>query len=101
MKFIKSIKNLSNKATTPLLLSAVAQPALAAGGFSVANNLLSQVESGLEGLAIITITIAVLWVGYKVLWNGQSLKDCSNIIIGGIIIASASEIGSLLAGAYA
>lgn len=100
MKLIKSIKNLSNKATTALLLSAAAQPALATG-FSVANSLLSQVESGLEGLAIITITIAVLWVGYKVLWNGQSLKDCSNIIIGGILIASASEIGSLLAGAYA
>ncbi|MDI3360315.1 TrbC/VirB2 family protein [Lelliottia sp. V89_10] len=99
MKFIKSIKNLSNKATTALLLSAAAQPAFA--GFSVAENLLTQLESGLEGLAIITITIAVLWVGYKVLWNGQNLKDCSNIMIGGILIASASEIGSLLAGAYA
>jgi type IV secretion system protein VirB2 len=93
---VAKIKNIVNKKTA-VLIAVSSNPAFAAG-FSTANDLLTKIESGLEGLAIITITIAVLWVGYKVLWNGKSLSDCSNIIIGGILIASAAEIGSILAG---
>ena len=67
-----------------------------ADGFSKAETLLEKISSGLSGLAIVTITIAVIWVGYKVLWDGKSLHDCKGIIIGGILIASAAEIGSML-----
>jgi type IV secretion system protein VirB2 len=67
-----------------------------ADGFSKAETLLEKISSGLSGLAVVTITIAVIWVGYKVLWDGKSLHDCKGIIIGGILIASAAEIGSML-----
>lgn len=80
-----------------LTLTVLSPPALA-DGFSKANILLQKISAGLTGLAIITITIATIWVGYKVLWDGNSLKDCKAIIIGGILIASAAEVSALLMG---
>lgn len=80
-----------------LTLTVLSLPALA-DGFSKANVLLQKISAGLTGLAIITITIATIWVGYKVLWDGNSLKDCKAIIIGGILIASAAEVSALLMG---
>ncbi|OWF99353.1 TriB protein [Klebsiella pneumoniae] len=47
-------------------------------------------------LAAITITVAVIWIGYKTLWKGESLSQCGYIIIGGILIGGGSEIGALL-----
>lgn len=67
-----------------------------ASGFSKANTLLEKVASGLEGLAIATITIAALIVGYRTLFDGRALSDSKNIMIGGVIIASVSEIASML-----
>lgn len=77
-------------------MSLVATPAFA-DGFSKAESLLETVESGLAGLALVTVTLATLWVGYKVLFGGSTIRECAPIIIGAIVIASASEIGSMLA----
>ncbi len=70
-------------------------PAVATG-FQRANTVMENVSTGLSGLAAITITVAVIWVGYKTLWKGESLTQCAYIIIGGILIGGGSEIGSLL-----
>ncbi len=56
----------------------------------------AKVSTGLHGLAAITITVAVIWIGYKTLWKGESLSQCGYIIIGGILIGGGSEIGALL-----
>ncbi|STV06000.1 type IV secretory pathway VirB2 component [Klebsiella pneumoniae] len=70
-------------------------PALA-DGFQRANTVMQKVSTGLHGLAAITITVAVIWIGYKTLWKGESLSQCGYIIIGGILIGGGSEIGALL-----
>ncbi|HAV1872818.1 TPA: TrbC/VirB2 family protein [Enterobacter hormaechei subsp. steigerwaltii] len=67
-----------------------------ADGFTRANTVMEKVSTGLHGLAAITITVAVIWVGYKTLWKGESLSQCAYIIIGGILIGGGSEIGALL-----
>lgn len=72
-----------------------ATPALA-DGFQRANTVMQKVSTGLHGLAAITITVAVIWIGYKTLWKGESLSQCGYIIIGGILIGGGSEIGALL-----
>ncbi|RMR11234.1 hypothetical protein ALP90_200198 [Pseudomonas amygdali pv. ulmi] len=78
-----------------LLVTSV--PALA-DGFAKAQTLLDKVSTGLLALSIVTVTIATLWVGYKVLFGGSTLRECAPIIIGAILIASASEIARLLVG---
>ena len=55
-------------AVVSVLLSA---PVLAANsGFNKANETLSNTSTGLLGLAAVTITLATMWVGYKVLFDG-------------------------------
>ena len=66
--------------------------------FQRAKEMLTRVEEGLRGLSLITVTIAVLWVGYKVLFGGSTIQECAPIIIGAIIIASAAEVARLLVG---
>ena len=68
-----------------------------ADGFSKAKSLLTKLENGLHGLALLVITLAFLWVGYRVMWLGDTVRDCSKVIIGAIIVASAAEIAALLA----
>lgn len=76
----------------PVLLSA---PVLAAdSGFNKANETLSNTSTGLLGLAAVTITLATMWVGYKVLFDGRSLHDMRNVIIGAILIVGASGFGA-------
>ncbi|ONK05511.1 conjugal transfer protein [Pectobacterium actinidiae] len=68
---------------------------LAAGsGFNKANDTLSNTATGLLGLAAVTITLATMWVGYKVLFDGKSLHDMRNVIIGAILIVGASGFGA-------
>jgi type IV secretion system protein VirB2 len=56
-------------AVVSVLLSA---PVLAANsGFNKANETLSNTSTGLLGLAAVTITLATMWVGYKVLFDGK------------------------------
>ncbi|HCW3116840.1 TrbC/VirB2 family protein [Citrobacter amalonaticus] len=70
-------------------------PALAAdSGFNKANDTLSNTSTGLLGLAAVTITLATMWVGYKVLFDGKSLHDMRNVIIGAILIVGASGFGA-------
>ncbi|ENP2802699.1 TrbC/VirB2 family protein [Salmonella enterica] len=100
MKFIRKLKNKINLTSAYILAQAIsvvaASPALAADGFQRANTVMQKVSTGLHGLAAIVITVAVIWIGYKTLWKGESLSQCGYIIIGGILIGGGSEIGALL-----
>lgn len=83
---------------TSCLSMIIASNAFAAGGLDKANTLLQKVVEWLNYLSIAVVTIAILVVGYKVLFGGQTIRECSPIIIGAVIIASASTIASLLMG---
>ncbi|MDD8755800.1 TrbC/VirB2 family protein [Escherichia coli] len=80
---------------SPSLAALVASPAFA-DGFTRANTVGQKIATGLHGLAAITITVAVIWIGYKTLWKGESLSQCGYIIIGGILIGGGSEIAALI-----
>ncbi|WP_103648631.1 TrbC/VirB2 family protein [Campylobacter concisus] len=67
-------------------------------GLGSAEKLLTKVSEWLKYLAVATVTVAILVVGYKVIFGGQTIPECSRIIIGAILIASASTIASILLG---
>ncbi|HFJ0578163.1 TPA: TrbC/VirB2 family protein [Shigella sonnei] len=92
------LKAICSRASTYILapLVSVVSPVFAADGFRRANTIMEKVSNGLHGLAAVTITVAVIWIGYKTLWKGESLSQCGYIIIGGILIGGGSEIGALL-----
>lgn len=68
----------------------------AAGGLGKVNKLLETISGWLYGAATVTVTIAIIWVGYKILFGGQTLRECAPVLIGAIIIASATTIAGLL-----
>lgn len=72
----------------------VSSPAFAE--FKKAQKLMEKIEGGLRGLSLVSVTIAIIWVGYKVLFGGSTLRDCAPILIGAILLASAAEIAKLL-----
>ncbi|MGK3611206.1 TrbC/VirB2 family protein, partial [Escherichia coli] len=48
--------------------------ALTNSSISKAETLLEKVKTGLSGLSLVTVTIACLWVGYKVLFGGSTIR---------------------------
>lgn len=73
---------------------AISENALA---FSKAKSLIDTFRDFLEEIGVAVITIAVIVAGYKILFQGQTFREVSPILIGGIIIGSAATI----AGAFA
>ncbi|MBF7981140.1 MULTISPECIES: TrbC/VirB2 family protein [Rahnella] len=95
MRLFRKLKTAVRAVSAGALTVFSVTPAFA-DGFQRANTVMEKVSTGLHGLAAITITVAVIWVGYKTLWKGESLSQCAYIIIGGILIGGGSEIGALL-----
>lgn len=95
MTLFRKLKAAVNPVSLGVLM-VFSAPQAFADGFTRANTVMEKVSTGLHGLAAITITVAVIWVGYKTLWKGESLSQCAYIIIGGILIGGGSEIGALL-----
>lgn len=91
-KFV-AIKNKIQE--TIISMSIMVSPAIAAsGGFDKANESINAWVIGLGTLAVATVTLCVMWIGYKVLWDGKKLSDMQNVIIGGILITGASGFGA-------
>lgn len=63
--------------------------------FSTANKLLTDVQIGLKGFSLVVVTIAILIAGYKILFQGQTFREVAPILIGGVLIGSASTIASI------
>ena len=91
---VTAVMQRKNKVVMAVAGATVASPAFA-DGFSKAETLLEKVKTGLSGLSLVTVTIACLWVGYKVLFGGSTIRECSPII-GAIVIASAAEVASMM-----
>lgn len=86
-----------NKYTTPLFLmiiSCMNTPAYAE--FKKATTLMTKVKTGLIGLSTVTVILAVLWCGYKILFGGSTLREMAPILIGAVVLGGATEIGTLL-----
>lgn len=56
------------------------------------------IQAALLAIAVICLTIALLWAGYKMIFSHARWTDVSNIVIGGIIIGASGTIAAWLAG---
>lgn len=80
----------------------MASPVLAAdSGFNKANETLSNTSTGLLGLAAVTITLATMWVGYKVLFDGKSLPYLLRIAGIRPLAANSRHLLKMLSGMWA
>lgn len=94
---ILNVKNTLTKITTTAVTTMASAHVIAADGFDKADQTINATVVGLASLAVGTITLATMWVGYKVLADGKSLSDMKNIMIGAALIAGAAGFGALWA----
>lgn len=94
MNVFKTIKNVCKSLLSSGIVFAAPVMAASNAGFQKANEAINWWFLGLASLAVATITLCICWIGYKVLWNGKSLADMTNVIIGGILIGGASGFGA-------
>lgn len=62
------------------------------------NTLAEKIQTALDSISVVAVTIAVLIAGYKIIFQGQTFREVAPILVGGIIIGAASQIASMLVG---
>jgi len=74
-----------------------ASPAFAAtGGISSVNSILQWVATTLTSVAVLVITIAIIWCGYKFAFAHARVMELVPVFVGAILIGGASEIASMM-----
>lgn len=93
-----------NRLTFAALLSVVAllciDPALAqsTGGLDRVNTFMDNILALLRGISITVATIAIIWAGYKFLYQHADLSEVVYIVGGGLLVGAAAEIARYLIG---
>ncbi|MCV3443928.1 TrbC/VirB2 family protein [Campylobacter sp. IFREMER_LSEM_CL1097] len=81
-----------------LLIALAVNLAFAAGGIDKVNTLAQDIEVALFGVSIIAITIAFGIAGYRMAILKQQWTEVLPVVIGGVVIGSASSLAALLVG---
>lgn len=93
MKLIATIRR-----ATPslfLLLATLAQPALAQG-FEKINTTVMNINAILAVVSIAVVTVAIIWAGFKMIFQAARLSDVANILIGGTLIGGAGAFAAFI-----
>ncbi len=89
----KFIKNLGLVALIAGLC--VCDQAFAAGATDVKSKLQTILDV-VQACGVVIATGSIVWAGFKVAWQGESLRNVSGPLIGGIIVGCAAYFGTLL-----
>jgi len=93
-KLTASIRR-ATTAWVPLLLGTLAQPALAQG-FEKINTTVMNINAILAVVSIAVVTIAIIWAGFKMIFQAARLVDVANILIGGTLIGGAGAFAAFI-----
>ena len=80
---------------TPFILANMALAA-AGGGIDKVNDFMQNLSTALYGIGAVVLTIAFMWAGFKVMFQGQTLREVAPVFIGGVIVGSASAIAAYI-----
>lgn len=81
-------------ALLPLLLTL---PRFAAAqGFEKVNTTVTNVNSILVVVSVAVVTIAIIWAGFKMIFQGSRLSDVANILLGGTLVGGASAFAAFI-----
>jgi type IV secretion system protein VirB2 len=72
-------------------------PAIAlAQGFDKVNTTVTNVNAILVTISVAVVTIAIIWAGFKMIFQGARLADVANVLIGGTLIGGAAAFASYI-----
>jgi type IV secretion system protein VirB2 len=67
-----------------------------AQGFDKVNQTVANVNAILVTISIAVVTIAIIWAGFKMIFQGARLADVANVLIGGTLIGGAAAMASYI-----
>ena len=68
----------------------------AAQGFDKINTTVTNVQAILVTISVAVVTIAIIWAGFKMIFQGARLADVANVLIGGTLIGGAAAFASYI-----
>ena len=103
MKPLASIRRTAPTLAT-LLLTTASQLTLAmlssrfaaAAGFDKIDDTVTNVNTILVTISIAVVTIAIIWAGFKMIFQGARLADVANVLIGGTLVGGAAAFASYI-----
>jgi len=98
---VNSPASLIHRIARPLrvlcLAAASTVPALAsAQGFDRVNTTVTNVQTILVTISVAVVTIAIIWAGFKMIFQGARLADVANVLIGGTLVGGAAAFASYI-----
>jgi type IV secretion system protein VirB2 len=67
-----------------------------AQGFEKINTTVTNVNAILITISIAVVTIAIIWAGFKMIFQGARLADVANVLIGGTLVGGAAAFASFI-----
>ena len=67
-----------------------------AQGFEKINTTVTNVNAILVTVSIAVVTIAIIWAGFKMIFQGARLSEVANILIGGSLIGGAAAMATFI-----
>ena len=92
MQTIRSLRGLSIAALGLLALDRLAL----AQGFERINTTVMNVQAMLMTISVAVVTIAIIWAGFKMIFQGARLADVANVLIGGTLVGGAAAFASYI-----
>jgi len=94
MRFSDSIRRTVPAPIAVLLLAAsrIAQ----AQGFEKINSTVRNVNTILVTISVAVVTIAIIWAGFKMIFQGARLTDVANVLIGGTLVGGAAAFAAFI-----
>lgn len=91
MKLTKEIKT-----TYAMALVLASNAAMAAGGGLNVESKFTAIRDVLQSCGVVVLTIAIMWAGYKIMFQGQTLREVAPPLLGAILFAGATGLAGLL-----
>ena len=67
-----------------------------AQGFDKVNTTVTNVNAILVTISVAVVTIAIIWAGFKMIFQGARLADVANVLIGGTLIGGAAAFATYI-----
>ena len=78
------------------LLAALCATVASAQGFDKVNTTVTNINAILVTISIAVVTIAIIWAGFKMIFQGARLADVANVLIGGTLIGGAAAFATYI-----
>jgi len=69
-----------------------------AQGFDKVNTTVTNVNAILVTISIAVVTIAIIWAGFKMIFQGARLADVANVLLGGTLVGGAGAFAAYIVG---